>query len=89
MFDPTQQRLYRSGYLREQLSYTLGTTAFADGKQVALVPCNDPGAAAPADRPDNMQPLLQVPAPHLIALARQWLAASGLDADDRVGRCDD
>jgi transglutaminase-like putative cysteine protease len=88
VFDPTQQRLYRSGDPREQLSYTLGTTAFADGKQVALVPCNDPGAgAAPADRPDNMQPLLQVPrAPHLIALARQWLAASGLDADDRVGR---
>jgi transglutaminase-like putative cysteine protease len=87
-YDPARGRLLRKSSLRgERFVYQLVTTAFAGGRLQSLVPCNDPGVGpAGNDCPRDLGPLLQVPrVPHLVALARQWVAASGLRRDGRLG----
>ncbi len=60
-----------------RFSFELGTTGLGKGEQSALVPCDDPLAAAN---------LLQVPElPELVQLAEQWARASELPSDDREG----
>jgi len=80
-FDAPRERLRRPAEMREQrFSFELGTTAFVEGMQESLTPCQNPVDA---------QPLLQWPSgslPGLAALADQWIVESGIPADDPLNR---
>jgi len=80
-FDARRERLRRPREMREQrFSFELGTTAFVEGVQESLTPCQ---------RPVDAQPLLQWPSgslPGLAALAAQWIAESGIPADEPLNR---
>ena len=80
-FDARRERLRRPGEMREQrFSFELGTTAFVEGMQESLTPCQSPIDA---------QPLLQGPSgslPGLAALADQWITESGIPADEPLNR---
>ena len=82
-FDPRSRRLLRSEAVRDQrFSYELGTTAFTDGLQTPIVPCDE-------ETIDEryLNRLLHAPElPRLKALADRWIAESGLPARDRIGR---
>jgi hypothetical protein len=83
--DHAQQRLLREDYLSvRQFEYALGTTAIVSGIQSPLVPVG---------RNDLIRGALGMPGgqgtdslPHLVALARRWVAESGLPPQDRIGR---
>ena len=85
-YDELRGHLLRKRAWRgERFPYQLLTTAFAGGRLQSLLPCDDPGFGV-NDRPADLAPLLQVPRlPHLVAMARKWVAASGLRADNRLG----
>lgn len=68
----------RSRYCRRQFTFTLGTTAFVDGVQTPLVPC---------DQPVDLKQLLQLPeVPELEKLAAQWMAERRPPAEDRIAQ---
>jgi len=72
-------RLLRRSELRgTRFSYELGTTAFADGRQTPLIPCDDPAEA---------DALLQLPElPELARLAERWIAESGIPNDEPIAQ---
>ena len=77
--EPQRERLYRERVNR-RFSFVLGTTAFEEGVQADLVPC---------DGPVNRRALLGWPAqalPGLAATARRWVAEAGLAETDLLGR---
>ena len=80
-FDVRGEHLYRPPRFTERsLTYELATTAFDDGLQVDLVPC---------ERRFKHDVLLQWPSgsfPALKELAQQWIDDSGLPASDTIGR---
>jgi protein-glutamine gamma-glutamyltransferase len=81
-YDWDNERLLRqSRYHGRRFAFKLDTTAMADGAQARLVPC---------DGPVNVVPLKQLPdnVPRLAALAKEWLAASGLPAGDDQQRAE-
>lgn len=59
--------------------YELGTTAFSDGIQTDLVPCEVDVARVLQHWPSGSLP-------GLAALAEQWVSESGIASDDPVGR---
>ena len=83
--DRPRQRLLRDDYLcTRQLDYSLGTTAIVNGIQSPLVP---------SGHSDTIRGALAMPGgagteglPNLVALARRWIAESGLPRQDRLGR---
>ena len=79
--DRTRQRLLRNPEVCSRtFSYDLGTTAIVDGVQKPLVPAKEwDSTVMPAG--DGADAL-----PNLAALARRWIAESGLPKEDRVGR---
>jgi hypothetical protein len=80
-FDAGRERLRRSKTMRQRrFSFELGTTAFVEGTQADLVPSRGPVDA---------RSLLGWPSdslPRLTALARGWIAESGIPADDPLDR---
>ena len=79
-YDELRGHLLRKLAAGERFPYQLLTTAFAGGRLQSLLPCDDPGFGV-NDRPADLAPLLQVPRlPHLVAMARKWVAASGTPA---------
>jgi transglutaminase-like putative cysteine protease len=79
--DRTRQRLLRNPEVCSRtFSYELGTTAIVDGVQKPLVPAKewDSTVIPTGDGADAL--------PNLVALARRWIAESGLPEEDRVGR---
>lgn len=71
------------GSNRERRRHVLGTAAFSRGRQLQLTPCERPMSFAAMQehlsfRRDHM--------PALVALADQWIAESGIDATDPIGR---
>jgi transglutaminase-like putative cysteine protease len=80
-FDVRGERLYRPrDYGKRSFTYELATTAFDNGRQTDLVPC---------DREFARHVLLRWPAQSLQTLARlaqQWIDRSGLPANDTIGR---
>jgi len=85
---PDERLLLRRGRLvrprewrRRRMAYALGTTAFEDGEQTALVPCE--GFV-------DVRRLLAMPEKsaleELKRLAAEWTAESGLGPHDRLGR---
>ena len=79
--DRTRQRLLRNPQVCSQtFFYELGTTAIVDGVQKPLVPAGEwDSTVIPAgDGADSL--------PNLAALARRWIAESGLPKEDRAGR---
>jgi hypothetical protein len=84
-FDHARQRLVRNEYFcNRQFEYSLGTTAIVNGEQSPLTPSGHSdligGALAmpPGAGRDGL--------PNLVALARRWIAQSGLPKRDRLGR---
>lgn len=79
-FDARSERLGRiRGAQGRRFVYQLGTTAFSDGIQNELTPCEV----------DVSDVLLQWPSgslPRLAALAEQWATESGIAPDDPIGR---
>ena len=79
-FNAQNERMVRSqAASNRRFTYELGTTAFVDGVQTDLSPCEvDPGRI-----------LLQWPSrslPGLAALAEQWISESGIPPNDPIGR---
>jgi transglutaminase-like putative cysteine protease len=80
-YDAHCERLYRLPSSRgEEFTFRLGTTAFLNGKQAEFTP---------AQRGIDPQFFLQTPVgavPRLMALADEWIEASGIPADDQLSR---
>jgi len=80
-FDVERHLLRRPEEMRARtFSFELGTTAFVEGVQEALTPC---------ERPVDVRPLLRWPSgslPGLVALAEQWISESDVPADRPLER---
>jgi transglutaminase-like putative cysteine protease len=83
--DHARQRLLRADHFcNRQFDYSLGTTAIVNGAQLPLTPSwqtdSIRGALVmpPSAGPDSL--------PNLVALARRWIAESGLPRQNRLGR---
>jgi len=74
------ERLERSRRARSRrFICELGTTAFSDGVQADLMPCE-------VDVPPFLQRWPPRRLPKLAALAEQWVSESGIASDDPIGR---
>jgi hypothetical protein len=79
-FNTNDERMRRSrGARGRRYVYDLGTTAFVDGIQAELAPCEVDVARVLLQRPSGSLPQLS-------ALAEQWISESGITPDDPIGR---
>ncbi len=84
-FDYTRQRLLRAEQLcGREFGYRLGTTAIVGGVQKPLTPSGPKVSTRSARQLPGGDGATSLP--HLVELARRWIAESKLPEDDRLGR---